>query len=1094
MANYGTFVGGPVASAGGLGTRVGVAFVSLTTDNSGLRRGFAEAQTLGNQWVNKYGTTLGSRLAQSGRQLQAVGTTVSRYVSLPLAAAAGAATKFASDFQTAMQRTVALSGIGANQVGRFADEVKRISGLTARDPREVADALYFVASAGLKASQVLPVLEKSAKGATAGLGTTQVIGQTLTSVLNAYANTNLTAAKSMDILTEAVRQGKAEPEDLANTIGAVIPVAANMGVAFEQVASAIAVATNYGVEAHRAVTGLRYLLVSIQNPTEASKKVLANYGLSIGQVQKSLADPSVGLLGTLQMLAKTFDITSVKGREAWQTVIGGVRGSILANTLVGENMKRNESIFAAVGRAAGNAGQEFEKAFGIMQQSPQYQFQKAWNDLKIAAIDAGKNILPVAEKIVEAIGGVARGFSALPDSVQRSTVAIGLFLIALGPVTTAVGLLARGLGNMLGLGARALQFASGAATVTGELRAQQAGSFMAGGLGRATASTMGPARAGVNAFFASSPLLTAIPFVAAITLSAIAMKKVVDLMHQGDQYAEKWAKDLESGKTNVEDLVKTVNETNQTGTGWLGGIPVLSKVRDMITDIQVTKAATVALQKYGDALDAAIVPALGSGRALTQFYDALTTSGIGSIKARTQLADYLGTLDDLGAHLPAFQAQMVQAAIKAGNFGAAQELIGSFMKDKLSKYLDDVNAKWADNARKLLAAAKNGHDVLDVLQLIEKHTQFKVTRYEKSIDAVYKGALDTFEKTGAISLPRPGGMDLDQLYHMIRESKKLDTQDAVKLLSLLADPKSHVLADMTKRTEAMFARAVKTGNADKLLGLLQKQTNEWYKNDRAARQYNDALNTTLTNSKALADLGPILGYGGTGGPIFGAGKGLTPPEVKQVAGVANAFYAAGGELSRKGLTFINEAAAKGQAKRIINYIEGLARKLDKPHRVTLDMSEATRQLYGFITGAESQSITVPIYLKPLPRNTRKDQGRPGGNRHHGGRVFHDGGPIWGRERDITAEVDEYVVRAPYARRNQQLLDHINRYGRPPAQGYEHHAAGVDRGTSARHQAQIDTIADAVRELAGAIADGGIHMDGHRVGTLLAREQKRRLGL
>lgn len=438
MASYGGAMGG-LTSGAGLGTRIGVAFVSLTTDNSDLRRGFAEAQSETAVWARKYGTTVGSSLNQASRQLTAVGSTITRRISLPLALAGGAATSYAAKFDQAMTQTVALSNVAANRLGYFTDRVKQLSEETGQDAVELAHTLYFVGSAGLKTSQILPVLTLAAKGATAGLGSAADIGQILTSALNAYHGTALTAAKATDVLVEAIRQGKAEPQDFAQTLGSVIPIAAQLGISFDQVAAAVATATNYGVDANRAVTGLRYALVNMEKPTDKAKEIMGQYGLSVGQIQKSLADPNIGLLKTFQMLADTFDLTTVKGREAWGQVTGGVRASILLNTLVGQNFKRNQQIFTDVGAAAKTGGEEIGKAYDIMLQTPARQFAIAWNKIKLAAIDAGGAILPVAERIISMVGDAASAFAHFPGPVQQAIVGIGLFLVALGPVAVGLG-------------------------------------------------------------------------------------------------------------------------------------------------------------------------------------------------------------------------------------------------------------------------------------------------------------------------------------------------------------------------------------------------------------------------------------------------------------------------------------------------------------------------------------------------------------------------------------------------------------------------------------------------------------------------------
>src|SRR5438094_692601 len=60
---------------------------------------------------------------------------------------------------------------------KWKDEVTGLAGETARSPQELAYALYYLASAGLKSSQVMPILAASAKAAAPHFGMEQGRGK-----------------------------------------------------------------------------------------------------------------------------------------------------------------------------------------------------------------------------------------------------------------------------------------------------------------------------------------------------------------------------------------------------------------------------------------------------------------------------------------------------------------------------------------------------------------------------------------------------------------------------------------------------------------------------------------------------------------------------------------------------------------------------------------------------------------------------------------------------------------------------------------------------------------------------------------------------
>lgn len=426
-----------------IGSRVGVAYVTLTLDNTGLKKGFTEAIAASNGF--------GQKMQATGAGLQALGSSMTKYVSFPLAAIGAASVKMASDFDTAMTKVVALSGVPAKSLEEYRTRILKLSHATGIAATDLADTLYYVASAGLKTSQILPVVQDAAKGAAIGMGDAADLGGVLTSVMNAYAASGIKASQIMNTLTAAIRAGKAEPDEFATSIGAVIPVAAQMGVTFDQVAAALANATNYGVDTRRAVTGLRYLLTSLSNPTDAAKEVLGDYGLTVGGIAKSLQKPD-GLLSTLKMLADNFDLNTVKGREAWNTVIGGVRGTIVANTAVGQNFARTQKIFEETQAAIKGVGDNFEQAaYKVQKATPGFQFRKMWNDVKLVGVAIGETLLPNIQAVVTWLDKAVSGFQTLSPAMQ-DIVSKGILIgVALGPGLKILGLLTSGWGRLISL-------------------------------------------------------------------------------------------------------------------------------------------------------------------------------------------------------------------------------------------------------------------------------------------------------------------------------------------------------------------------------------------------------------------------------------------------------------------------------------------------------------------------------------------------------------------------------------------------------------------------------------------------------------------
>jgi TP901 family phage tail tape measure protein len=363
-----------------------------------------------------------------------VGGALTRGLTVPLVAAGAVATKMALDFNKAFVQIQTLASKGGHSIAEMKTEVLSLAQATGQDPSGLATALYQVLSAGkAAASQAFPILTAAAKGAALGMGSVADISKVLVTTMNAYGPKTISAGEAMDVLTQATHDSAAEADALAGSLGPVIGIAAQVGVSFQDVAAAIATATNNGISAERAATGLRFLLQSLSAPTDAAKTSLDRYGISLQDLQRMLSQQ--GLVGTLQTLAKQFDLTSTRGQQAWKDVVGGARGAIVANTLVGKSAGAATDEVQKLGDAAGVTQQKFE----LWGQTITGKNAIALGKLKAAAINLGQQLIPIFEHIVNAVTGVVDAFNKLPAPMQSALVKGLLFAALAGPFLKVAG-------------------------------------------------------------------------------------------------------------------------------------------------------------------------------------------------------------------------------------------------------------------------------------------------------------------------------------------------------------------------------------------------------------------------------------------------------------------------------------------------------------------------------------------------------------------------------------------------------------------------------------------------------------------------------
>lgn len=463
---------------------IGQLWVTLGVDASGLKMGADGLKQFESQAKSSM-DSVGAALERTSNQFQRFGSAASRYLTVPLTLIGGGALKMASDFEYASQKVVALAGVAQSQMDAWKVGIARISNMTARSSKELADALYYVASSGIRGKEALDVVEYSAKAAASGLGETDVIARLVGYALNNYGKANITAARATDILVASVREGKVAAETLASAFGMVLPVASAMGVPFEQIGGALAAMTRTGFNASMAATSLRQILASMLKPTHQARKALAAMSLKMGdasynveRLRKTLRED--GLLGALM---KVHIMTERFGEDIVAKVFPNVRALTGVLSLMGKNLENNIGIQNRVTNSIG----AMNDAFAVMSLTTEQQLKlvKISFQNNLLAIGAAMQapLIPILKSLGNTLNNLAQWFRNLSPSVQESILKFGLFLAALGPVALAIAA-----GIKLYAGFRvAILFATGAfQTMTA---AMMANPWMAAAVGVALLAT-----------------------------------------------------------------------------------------------------------------------------------------------------------------------------------------------------------------------------------------------------------------------------------------------------------------------------------------------------------------------------------------------------------------------------------------------------------------------------------------------------------------------------------------------------------------------------------------------------------------------------
>lgn len=412
--------------------------------------------------------TVESRVTKAGSTLSSAGLALTAGLTVPLVGAGTAALTASTSFEAAMTKINTLVGVSQDQVRQWSDQLLQLGPALGKSPKELADALYFITSDGIRGAQAIDILTQSAKAAEMGLGQVDNVASTVTAAINAYGAANITASQAVDQMTAIVTQGKMRSEELAGEFGRILPISAAVGVSFAQAGGFIATFTRVGVNSAEAITALRAVLLAVIKPAKQSEEALAEVGMSAASLkqeiqEKGLTQAFVDLVQKFQDIGKLDDLAKV---------IPNVRG--LAGAL---------AVFASQGQTAIEVTKNIEAAVGntdagfkTFQQTSKFTWDQLVTDVESTAVAFGNDLAPSfkasadsAKPLLDTAKDLAHWFGELPSPVQTTTIGLLGLAAAVGPATYLIGNLVKVVGAFAGLGSTVLGWLGAAMPALGAL-------------------------------------------------------------------------------------------------------------------------------------------------------------------------------------------------------------------------------------------------------------------------------------------------------------------------------------------------------------------------------------------------------------------------------------------------------------------------------------------------------------------------------------------------------------------------------------------------------------------------------------------------
>lgn len=486
------------------------------------------------------------------------------------------------ELDNALKKTEALVGINSEALKGLRREINGISADLGKSQAEIARGLYLATSAGLtNLEEAMGAVRAAAVGAEIDLGEIEVLTDLLTDAMNAFSSSGLTAEQALDSLTEAVRLGKFEPDELAGSLGRVLPFADALGVKFSEVAGMMAAMSRTGTSTDEAATSLRQVMRSLVRPSSDAQDAMRELGFTSEQLREVIM--TRGLFQALELLNAAVG----DNEDQMARIFPNIRALVGVFDLFGSNVDANRMIMEEMLDSTG----ESSKALEIMESRLTDKFVDLLAHTQAWAVGIGRAIAPLGHIVLNVLLPPFEAFRHLLNSMNPILNTFLMLMASFGAITATLGALIIAF-NMLTLamaGLNVMRFAisgifsgyagSGAAAAMagGATVAEMVGATFARAGGRAAglqgyAQAMG-ARAGVMMGMVLGKVMAGYGvYKSGIGLAGKVMAWMSDPSTMATQFlamnAGRWARGKAAGAAGrVGDFVNRVTNERYYGPG-----------------------------------------------------------------------------------------------------------------------------------------------------------------------------------------------------------------------------------------------------------------------------------------------------------------------------------------------------------------------------------------------------------------------------------------------------------------------------------------------------------------------------------------------
>lgn len=368
-----------------------------------------------------------------------------------------------SQFETSLAKLATIADTSSVSLGVLTDDLLDLSNDTGVAVTSLTESAYQAISASVDTAGAVDFVAQANELAVGGFTSTETAVDVLSTAINAYGLEVEQAGQLSDYLITTQNLGKTSVDQLAQSVGKVIPLASAYNVEMDNLSSAYAVMTANGIATAETGTYLKSMLTELADTGSVVAGILQDEtGMSFSELSasgKSLGD-------ILAIIGTSVDNDATAFSNLWSSSEAGVGALSLLNA----GTEKYNSVLNEMQHSAGAASQAYETMTDTAAHAQEELINKAENlkiavgnslldtfaDLNIAGADAlgwltefvkehealvaGMTTgVAVAAVLTVGVTGLGAAFTMLTAAAAAFNTTTGGILLAIGAAAAVIG-------------------------------------------------------------------------------------------------------------------------------------------------------------------------------------------------------------------------------------------------------------------------------------------------------------------------------------------------------------------------------------------------------------------------------------------------------------------------------------------------------------------------------------------------------------------------------------------------------------------------------------------------------------------------------